>query len=476
MVPVGHHLSKKEIQDVEWRVSFNAAERQLSKCLLPLQRACYSLVKLIMKTTLSPECILTSYHVKNMMFWFCEQQHGREEDWSVEKQGERILEFIGYIANALANFSIPNYFVPPNNMISHRSREEIDHTRREVEKVKDKVVSTLFQACIKLHIFDHSSSQAGKETSDIQTLLTVYVSFVQVLYKLGLMNLCGSGSRVFDMQDISQMKITLSQLKIIDVDADLFVPLRCFANIVRLNRCFRAHIKAGSHTYLAQSVPELLKPIAQTYTQAGELKEANALYRIMLQADRSKVEKDFPEVYTNLACLYAATVETVSKDDAKGEMVLKTKAKAHFRQALKLIQDSPSLHLAYGKFLLDNKESVASAIEQFEKAIEVKVPRIDDDALIQLQLPGSNTAISEKVHVSGKVAAFYMLGRCYSALDDIYQARKTANMLEEEVRRDGVLKQKYPHFQLCALSYRICGLTAKADVLKTESKTYKKSK
>ena len=474
MVPVGHHLSESEIQALEWRVSFNAAERKLSKCLLPLQRACYSLVKLIMKTSLSPECVLTSYHVKNMMFWFCEQQHGKDEDWPVEKQGERILEFIDYIVNALAHYSIPNYFVPPNNMIAHRKKEEIDKTRREIEKIKDEIVSALFKACIKLHIFEYNPSQTGKETSDMQTLLTVYVTFVQVLYKVGLMNLCGSGSRVFDIHDMSQSRITLAQLQVPDIAMDLFVPLQCFANIVLLNRCFRAQIRAGSPAYLAQSLLELLKPIAQSYAQTGKLKEACALYRIVLQAEQSKVEKDSPDVHSNLACLYAAMIETESRDAVNRRKYLKAKANSHFQLALKLISDSPSLHLGYGNFLMDTKESVTQAIEQFEKAIEVKSPRNDDDALIQIQLPGTNKANSEMVHVSGKVAAYYMLGRTYVALDDLYKARKAANQLEEEVRRDGVLKQKYPHFQIGALSYRICGLNAKADLLKSESKKYKK--
>jgi hypothetical protein len=56
--------------NLEWRVSFNAAERKLSKSLLPVQKSCYSLVKLMLKAGLSSSSILTSYHVKNMMFWF----------------------------------------------------------------------------------------------------------------------------------------------------------------------------------------------------------------------------------------------------------------------------------------------------------------------------------------------------------------------------------------------------------------------
>ena len=462
MVPVGHHLSEKTIQDLEWRISFNAGERKLSKCLLPLQRGCYSLVKLILKTSLSARSVLTSYHVKNMMFWFCEQQCGNEEDWSVENQGERILEFLEYIANALAHHSIPHYFVPPNNMISHRTNQEIADTRREVIQVKEKIVTSILLVCIKLHIFDKSPLQVRGGNEDIQTLLTIYVSFVNILYKLGIDHLTTKETKFWNLHDLSELKID-------DMDICSELSIRCFTNVVALNKSFKEYVTNASPAFLAQSVPELLKPLAQGYTKAGELNKALASYQIMLDTDQNRVESYFPEVFSNMACLYANMHATVPNKDQKQHIM--SKAKEYFHKALTLIHDSPSLHLAFGNFLLDNKISMISATDQFEKATKVEVPRADDDALIELKLPGSKGAVRDKVFVSGNVAALYMLCSCHIRMDDVYQARTNANSLEK-LLRVCLLKQKYPHLQICAFAYRACGLHAKAELKMKEAQKY----
>ena len=72
----------------------------------------------------------------------------------MDTQGDRIVQFIDYIANALAHYSIPHYFIPPNNMVSHRSKREIDETRKEVIQVKEKIVASVFLACLKLQVFE----------------------------------------------------------------------------------------------------------------------------------------------------------------------------------------------------------------------------------------------------------------------------------------------------------------------------------
>ena len=400
-----------------------------------------------------------------MMFWFCEQQYGNEKDWTVETQGERILQFIDYIANALAHHSIPHYFVPPNNMVSHRTKQEIDDTHQEVIKAKEKIVTSVFLACVKLEIFEQNPSLdfLTDEKSDIEKLLTMYVSFVQTLFKLGTLNLCKGEYENLNQQE--QPKITQDR-----ICSSLSV--RCFNHVVALNSCFKAYIKIASPKFLAKNVPELLKPLALAYLQAGEIKSALASYQIMLETDKERVMADFPEVFTNMACLYANRCTTVLDKKQKQQML--DIAEQNFCQALKLISDSPSSYLAFGNFLLEHKKSVSSAMEQFEKAIKIGTPRSDDDALIQLELPDRSRAISEAVHVSGKVAAYYSLCTCYVRIDDVYRARQTANKLEQEVRRSCPLKQKYPHFQICSLSCKISGLRAKAEVLKSEAMKYKK--
>ena len=49
VVPVGHHTSEQSA--FEWRISFNHSERLLSTSLNHVQRHCYCLAKLLLKTS-----------------------------------------------------------------------------------------------------------------------------------------------------------------------------------------------------------------------------------------------------------------------------------------------------------------------------------------------------------------------------------------------------------------------------------------
>ncbi|XP_033736071.1 uncharacterized protein LOC117324371 [Pecten maximus] len=57
----------------EWRLSFVQAERMLSDSLSNLQKTCYSVVKVMLKSSLSERSILTSYHMKNIFYYLCEE-------------------------------------------------------------------------------------------------------------------------------------------------------------------------------------------------------------------------------------------------------------------------------------------------------------------------------------------------------------------------------------------------------------------
>ena len=49
VVPVGHYTSEQSA--FEWRISFNHCERRLSSSLNRVQRHCYCLAKLLLKTS-----------------------------------------------------------------------------------------------------------------------------------------------------------------------------------------------------------------------------------------------------------------------------------------------------------------------------------------------------------------------------------------------------------------------------------------
>ena len=434
VVPVGHHLSTEV--ELEWRVSFNAAERKLITSLTPRQRSCYSLTKFLLKTGLSASSILTSYHVKNMMFWFCEQMYGAEE-WTEDLQGDRILDFIDYIANALAHRSIPHYFHPPNNLISHRSAAEIEKTRKEVALIREKIFQTLVMTLCKLKCLEGAKGFSSR--GEAENMLLIYTVFVQTLYKLGFLNV---------QHPIAE---------------------RCFQNIVSLNRSVRGYIKAASPAYSALSVPELLKPFAIAYMQAGETNQALVLYDIMVKSDRTLVETKYPEVYTNLACL--CNMKYSSSTDSKDKDSYLSRTEENFQTALKLIRDSPSLHFAYGNYLLHTKENPMKAIEEFKRALDIDEPRQDDEVLVEVDLHGT----VQKLYVSGHFAAGLVLSALFVRKSDIYEARRLAHQLEKLVERS-TIKLKKAHLTVCARVYRQCGLQGKAELIMSEAFKYSKIK
>ncbi|KAK3089551.1 hypothetical protein FSP39_004526 [Pinctada imbricata] len=435
VVPVGHHLS--ETPDLEWRISFNAAERELSHSLTQRQKSCYTFVKFLLKTGLRPSCILTSYHVKNMMFWYCEQMYG-EEEWTDELQGERIITFLDYIANALENKSVPNYFLPSNNMIAHRTSTEIEQTRKEVLLVKDRIFQTLLLTLTKLQCLDEVKGATSQ--GEVQTMLTIYTVFVQILYKNGFLNLS---------------QLTFSE--------------RCFGSVVRLNRCVRNYVRTASAAFSAQSICELLKPFAIAYTQSEDVDNALAVYQLMLRSEESLVIAEYKETFTNLGCLYNLKFKQESEEGKKNEFI--EKAESSFKTAVRIIDDSPSLHLAYGNCLLDTKR-ISAAMEQFKLSLKITRARDDDQALIQIMIPSKQETKTKMAYVSGQIAAGYILCDCFMKLDEQYEARKTANRLTSIVV-SSTLRFRHDELLVCAMALTRCGLDVKAELNRNEASKYK---
>ena len=70
IVPVPYDKSPEE--ETEWRFSFSWAESKLALSLTDTQRQCYLLLKCLLQDSLALPKVLKSYHLKNILFWACE--------------------------------------------------------------------------------------------------------------------------------------------------------------------------------------------------------------------------------------------------------------------------------------------------------------------------------------------------------------------------------------------------------------------
>ncbi|XP_053380294.1 uncharacterized protein LOC128548822 [Mercenaria mercenaria] len=115
VVPTGNKTSSAF--DLEWRLSFVEIERELMWSMNDTQFKCYVLLKIVKKYYFEDNIILkeiSSYHMKNIVFWMCEELS--ESEWIPEnllscvKTGLKMLEL------CIQHGNNANYFVPENNL------------------------------------------------------------------------------------------------------------------------------------------------------------------------------------------------------------------------------------------------------------------------------------------------------------------------------------------------------------------------
>ena len=126
VVPVFFHGIDSSLNPTEWRLSFSQAEKKLIHSLATEQRQSYVMAKLIIKqvikkmkadslSTSSVEKTPSSYHLKTIFLWKCEEK--TLEKW--KNFLESVTDLLKTFADHLRKGNIPQYFVPENNLIGH---------------------------------------------------------------------------------------------------------------------------------------------------------------------------------------------------------------------------------------------------------------------------------------------------------------------------------------------------------------------
>ena len=168
LVPVGSHTSR--LREFEWRYSFSVAEMTLAGSLTESQKLAYSVLKSLIKSEMRLRDIdvFASYHLKTCLFWFLEQNG--VESWGKQSLGMNIFELLDFIISFYVNGSVPNYFISKNNMIDHRSSDEISKACHALKEVRATVTQSLcryIETNQALPVsFDTSLSQQLKEKNE----------------------------------------------------------------------------------------------------------------------------------------------------------------------------------------------------------------------------------------------------------------------------------------------------------------------
>ena len=128
-------ISSQE-QDLLWRLSFSRAETILVSLLSYVQYKVFAVMKMFLKSAINDgleeeQSFLTSYHIKNMIFYMAEMLPRAQ--WTDEKLLDRFWDCMTYLRKSLQQDYLPHYFLPGLNLfVKHWNK---DHKATAIHKI-----------------------------------------------------------------------------------------------------------------------------------------------------------------------------------------------------------------------------------------------------------------------------------------------------------------------------------------------------
>ncbi|XP_052232347.1 uncharacterized protein LOC127845461 [Dreissena polymorpha] len=135
VTPVGHKGS--EFKYVEWRICFNTGENELVSSLNNTQVYIYVILKMVVKDILKPiKKEITSYTVKNLVFWLAENNH--QECFTEKNLFNWLCEGLRKLRTALSTTNLSYYMIPERNLMDSCGMNE-KQQRTWVETISDMI-------------------------------------------------------------------------------------------------------------------------------------------------------------------------------------------------------------------------------------------------------------------------------------------------------------------------------------------------
>ena len=128
-VAIGNNAGNHE--DNEWRISFSQAEFKLVHAMNRTQFLTYGLLKLFLKESINKESekaekVLSSYHMKTVIFWAIQQNI--ISDWCPQNLLTCFWVCIKILIKWVYEGCCPNFFIPENNMFLNKVHGAIQHS------------------------------------------------------------------------------------------------------------------------------------------------------------------------------------------------------------------------------------------------------------------------------------------------------------------------------------------------------------
>ena len=145
---------KRVMDDTEWRTSFSLAENKLGESVSPVQRHVMVLLKMIKKFYF-PDTIST-YYLKNLLFWECETQE--DAFWKEENSANCLLFMLDRLKGCLEAHHLAHYIMPQSNLLQYEDPASLNEAAAIVDDVRRTILSKTVVLLKRLQSMSYLSS------------------------------------------------------------------------------------------------------------------------------------------------------------------------------------------------------------------------------------------------------------------------------------------------------------------------------
>ena len=138
--------NKWVMDQTEWPVSFSLAENKLGEMVSPVQRHVLVLLKMIKKFYF-PE-VISTYYLKNLLFWECEKKG--QVYWREDNSGSCLLFMLDRLQECLESRHLPHYIMPQSNLLMYKDPSRLKEAAVQVAEVRCNILSKTFNLLRKL--------------------------------------------------------------------------------------------------------------------------------------------------------------------------------------------------------------------------------------------------------------------------------------------------------------------------------------
>ena len=155
MVKNARGQEEMTMDETEWRISFSLAENKLGQSMTPVQRQVLILMKMIKKFYF-PELIVSSYHLKNILFW--ERETREESFWREDNTAACLTTILDRLHECLEKRSLPHYIMPESNLLEGEDESELANAATAVADVRKNLLQKTVHMLKRLHSMTYLST------------------------------------------------------------------------------------------------------------------------------------------------------------------------------------------------------------------------------------------------------------------------------------------------------------------------------